>query len=374
MMFADPRQENVIFLDANKLKNLKDNRDAEAVVCNLPTGEVSGFSVKAYQNSYGENEKELYFIEKQDAQNNIAAIVFSNGMPQKLTTVARTDFPAGFFENKIYIQSWQADFSWFTMKSLSEKSLVTYYTDSGKTDIVPRAVVEKYSLESKGTDSADSRYSLYNGEYHGGGDASYWKVWLMENATGRMKYIDEIGGMYGGGESAGFLQNNDVYVYSYDNFKIFDTNMNNTAPVWQMTDYLPVGENPAPGVQYRYLMAARRDPISKSVLALYFDMPHYDGENYKDIYLDIEKDSWQLKSTYHVTLINPDGTIGYSRDTGVHALSDWGIRPVSMYMEGADVLHIYSWADSHSKILFEGRLNLTTGKYTSIKDFVRPQS
>jgi len=374
IVYADPQQENVLCLSEHSLHALANNPSASATLCSLAEATAEKVSVKFRHTRYGEEQTTMYALENKEDSSRYTTLIFKGDMPYKKSAIDRTLFPDSFFDGRINVESWKEDLSSFTMTSTTDKSMVTYYTDSGKADVVPRSIVEKYSLQAKGATSEDGAYSLYNGEYHGGGDASYWKVWLMENATGKMKYIDEIGGMYGGGVGTGFLQNNDVYVYSYDNFKIFDTDIANPQPIWQLTDYFPMGEDPAPGIEYRYLMAARRDPVSKSVLILYFDMPYYSSENYREKYLDLEKDSWQLKSTYHVTLINPDGTIGYTRDTGVHALFDWGIRPVSMYMEGPDILHIYSWSDSHKTIWFEGRLNLTTGVYTSIKDFTAPEN
>ena len=42
-----------------------------------------------------------------------------------------------------------------------------------------------------------------------------------------MKYIGETGGMYGGRNETGFFHNGDAYLYDYNIFNIFDTDMNN---------------------------------------------------------------------------------------------------------------------------------------------------
>ena len=215
--------------------------------------------------------------------------------------------------------------------------------------------------------SADGNFSIVTGSRHGGGDVVYEANVLMENSTGKMKYIGETGGMYGGRNETGFFQNGDVYLYDYDAFNIYDTDMDNPDPVWQLTDYFTLGDNIAEGVGYRYLMAARRDPQDKSVSIIYFDYP--DVESGIDAYIDYEKDDMKLKATYHFARISADGKIDFDYDTGVNVLLSHNFIQVSIYPENNGNMHFYGWSQSHQYIWFEGSINPQTGAYTPIKEF-----
>ena len=215
--------------------------------------------------------------------------------------------------------------------------------------------------------SADGKFSIVTGSRYGGGDASYEANVLLENSTGKMKYIGETGGMYGGRNETGFFQNGDVYFYDYDAFNIFDTDMEKAEPIWQLTDYFPLGDNVASGVSYRYLMAARRDPQDKSVSIIYFDYPY--AEDSRSSYIDYEKDGMQLKSTYHFARISADGKVEFDYDTGVNVLLGFNLIQVSIYPENNGNMHFYGWSQSHQYIWFEGSINPHTGVYTPIKEF-----
>ncbi len=218
--------------------------------------------------------------------------------------------------------------------------------------------------------SADGKFSIVTGSRYGGGDVSYEANVLLENSTGKMKYIGETGGMYGARNETGFFRNGDVYLYDYNAFNIFDVNMNNPDPVWCLTDYFPLGKDTAEGVEYRYLMAARRDPNDKSVSIIYFDYPRV--ESGADIYVDYEKDDMQLKATYHFARISADGKTEFDYDTGVNVLLGFNLIQVSIYPESNGNMHFYGWSQSHQYIWFEGSINQQTGVYTPIKEFKNP--
>ena len=215
--------------------------------------------------------------------------------------------------------------------------------------------------------SADGKFSIVTGSRYGVGDVSYEANVLLENSTGKMKYIGETGGMYGGRNETGFFQNGDVYFYDYDAFNIFDTDMEKAEPIWQLTDYFHLGDNVASGVSYRYLMAARRDPQDKSVSIIYFDYPY--AEDSRSAYIDYEKDDMQLKATYHFARISADGKVEFDYDTGVNVLLGFNLIQVSIYPENNGNMHFYGWSQSHQYIWFEGSIDPYTGVYTPIKEF-----
>ena len=118
----------------------------------------------------------------------------------------------------------------------------------------------------------------------GGGDVVINSIYLVENATGDVKYIDTIGGMYGGSESAGFFSNGDVYTIGLDEFKVFTTDMSQQGPVFEMSKNFPLGDDAVEKGGFRHLLSARRDPATQSWVVLYNEAPYQADAN--DWYMD----------------------------------------------------------------------------------------
>ncbi len=184
-------------------------------------------------------------------------------------------------------------------------------------------------------------YTLYQGDYSGGGDVSYHDIILYEDATGKNKVLDNIGGMYGGLCGAGFFQNGDVYVIDTDGFKVFSTDMAETGHRFMLGDKFPFGDDINSEIALRYLLAARRDPVDFSYIAVYMEMPHY--RDYYDKFVAGSEDSQKLKATYKVGCFDPQGNLIKSIDTGENV--DWsafGIQPVYMYKTDENTVEFYS--------------------------------
>jgi len=240
-----------------------------------------------------------------------------------------------------------------------EQNLSVNFTDgSYKTEyrITSRQANREYAT------SKDGRYSLYLGRGSGGGDISYSMVILHNKEKDTYHYIDDIGGMYGGGEDTGFFSNGDVYVISYDDFKVFTPDMSGTQPVFRLADSFPLGANAAGEKTYRYLLAARRDPAEKTYITIYADT-----DNRDNIYLD----DFNLKATYKVGIHDRQGRLVKTYDTGAHVkVSPFGINNISMYLDDKNTLHFHDRMKTQTWV--EGTVNLTTGHYTSITDYSPP--
>ena len=217
-------------------------------------------------------------------------------------------------------------------------------------------------LRYKLATSATGSHSLYESELTGGGDVSYSDIYLVENATGKVKFIDNIGGMYGGSESCGFFSNGDVYTIGLDEFKVFTTDMSQNGPVFEMSKNFPLGAELTGDVYFRHLLAARRDPVSHSWTVLYNEAPYRADAN--DWYMDGDLGDNFYKSTYKVGILDPQGNLTRVYDTGEHVFT-YAFRTVEMYMKPGDILHF--------EVLFKGEhpqlqaeLDLKTGRYTCI--------
>lgn len=210
-------------------------------------------------------------------------------------------------------------------------------------------------------DSPDEVHSLCSASRSGGGDISYNNVLLYNKATGRTKYIDYIGGMYGGGSDAGFFSNGDIYVMKRDDFKVFTTDMDDEGPVFRLSDHYEFGDSVDGGTKIRWILAARRDPKEYTYIALYADI----DTTADSIYIDDQR----LNGTYKVAFFDAYGRFVKEYDTGVQVISTYfGVAPVNMWLSG-DNLHMYAYFKNTSNRYFEGYININTGKYTPIKNF-----
>ncbi|MBQ3008197.1 MAG: hypothetical protein IJD80_01290, partial [Oscillospiraceae bacterium] len=320
------------------------------------------------RSDYLRKEFFLFKTESEYAPFSAAAAVKYKGEGEKWLTFDGDGLLKNFGMAGLEQMDWNDDYSKFTLKCSETDTVLTVdFVNGNAFSTASEAMVEN-KLNFKLADTKDGSCSLWQGETRGGGDVGYQKIYLVENSTGKVKFIDEIGGMYGGGEEAGFFSNNDVYVISYDDFKIFDTDMNNSNAVYQLGNWYPLGKITVDGVPYyRYLVAARRDPSTKDILFVYFDLKY--TENYEEQFLDYSKNDRQLKGTYKVAVIDKNGKLGYLYDTGVYAMTDaFGISPVSISLDDNTTLHISCWRKHRDNIFFEGTVDLTTGQFTFIKD------
>lgn len=203
--------------------------------------------------------------------------------------------------------------------------------------------------------------ALYCYPAYGGGDVSVSTVVLRNERFGWLKYIDDVGGMYGGGESTGFFLNGDIYSISRDDFKIYTNDFKEEGPVFRLSDNFPLGSYVSDTVGRRVLFAARRNPDDHSFIVLYTDIPYCD--RYNDMWVD--SSYVRLKSEYKVGLLDSTGKLIKSWSTGENAgLS--GFYGMDMYLDG-DELHFIEWVKGPSNVNIHGIVDITTGEYTKIQ-------
>ena len=216
-------------------------------------------------------------------------------------------------------------------------------------------------IEREFAATADGRYSLYEGGFYGGGDVSYGMIVLKDNRTNQLKYIDTIGGMYGGSESAGFFSNGDIYTIGLDEFKIFTTDMSRQGPIFEMSKNFPLGTVKEGNTHYRDLLAVRRNPDDHSFVVLYTDREYY--EKYEDSLMP-ELGGNFFKSTYKIGILDPQGELTKFYDTGEYVMT-YSFRTVEMYMAQDNVIRFSVLFKGYDPQL-EGEINLTTGEYINI--------
>ncbi|MBR5521714.1 MAG: hypothetical protein IKU54_06930 [Oscillospiraceae bacterium] len=208
----------------------------------------------------------------------------------------------------------------------------------------------------------EGQLSLYSYSAYGGGDVSVNTVVLRDERFGWLKYIDDVGGMYGGGESVGFFSNGDIYSISYDDFKIYTNDFKEEGPIFRLSDNFPMGSYVSETVGRRVLFAARRNPDDHSFIVLYTDIPYCD--RYNDMWTDTSY--VRLKSDYKVGILDNTGKLIKSYSTGENAgLS--GFYGVDMYLEG-DNLHFVEWVKGPDNVNIHCVVNLETGKYRTVTE------
>lgn len=222
---------------------------------------------------------------------------------------------------------------------------------------------DQLEMENEIATYATGEYTLYTVASNGGGDVSYHQVILKNNVNGKTKYLDTIGGMYGGNSDAGFMSNGEAYILTPDYFKIFDMDMNNPDPIFTLGEKFPFGSNIDDTVDNRILLAARRDPVAYTYLAIYIEQPYY--PDYKSQFYNNDEFDLRLKDTYKVGYFNFEGNLVREYDTGVNAVVAMGYAPVNMYLSQGTQLTFWSWFKHRDNVYNRGTLDLETGVYTS---------
>ena len=211
--------------------------------------------------------------------------------------------------------------------------------------------------------SSNDRYSLWSSDGGSGGDAIVEKIYLVDNHTGKTKYLDTIGGMYGGNAGCGFFSNGDIYTIMLDEFKVFTTDMSQQGPVFEMSKNFPLGDNAIGDGTYRRLLSARRDPATHSWAVLYHAGKYH--EVYEDDYVDYDKLSDNFfNSTYKIGILDQQGNLTKTYETGEYVMSYW-FRGIKMHMETGDILY-FSVLNKGITPQLEAKIDLKTGEYTCI--------
>ncbi len=247
-------------------------------------------------------------------------------------------------------------------RSLNSDHIITADFAEKKVDSTISKQMIENGLERLYANSSDGKYSLWEGNSEGGGDVVINSIYLVENATGNVKYIDTIGGMYGGSESAGFFSNGDVYTIGLDEFKVFTTDMSQQGSVFEMSKNFPLGDDAVEKGGFRHLLSARRDPATHSWVVLYNEAPYQADAN--DWYMDGDLGYNFYKSTYKVGILDPQGNLTKVYDTGEHVMT-YDFRQVSMYMEEGDIIN-FKVIIKEKETQLHGQLDLKTGEYTCI--------
>ena len=220
---------------------------------------------------------------------------------------------------------------------------------------------EKYFEQDPVATSKDGAYSLYYGNRFGQGDSVSLEYILKHNNTdGYTSLGFVIGSLVA---DAGFFANGDAYTMDYTGLNVFRTsNAGGGAGemIFTTKTNFPGGVTVDNGPYSRYIFAVRRDPVTFEYIVIYSECSHHE-----------QTKPYQLNQNYSVGLLDKDGKLTKSWDTGVPVIfSDFGFE--SVYMTKPSDTEIEFFVKYETEERLRGRFNLESGEYTAIKEFVAP--
>ena len=359
--YTDQSQKQLLFASGNGIAdkfdgfiyNLGDNTAHYFTVIGSDTDDNGGVYMIAAADKYSGHE----------IRDDIPAKVFRlyNGDPTGYIEFDTGLLMGGFFDFD-GVEVTHLDENKVEFRSLNSDHIIT--ADFAKRKVsstISKQMIEN-GLESLYSNSADGRYSLWWADGGSGGDSMVMDMYLVENRTGKVKYLETIGGMYGGNSGCGFFSNGDIYTIMLDEFKVFTTDMSQQGPVFEMSKNFPLGDDAMGKGTFRQLLSARRDPATHSWVVLYNEAPYEEDAN--DWYMDGDLKYNFYKSTYKVGILDPQGNLTKVYDTGEHVMT-YDFRQVSMYMEEGDILN-FKVIIKEKETQLHGQIDLKTGQYTCI--------
>lgn len=256
-----------------------------------------------------------------------------------------------------------------TVKIYPDEGKAVYYDDyfamtleldfKNKTHSVRYEPEERHISEIV-EESSDGKYSIGIFADAGLGDVWYSRLAVKNNDTGKYHYIGKAGGMYGGYGGYGFLKNDDVYNYSLDMLKIFDSETGELK--FDITKNFPLGFT-KDGEQGRGIFTFRRDPNDFSYIVVYYEFD--DGYSWEEV-LDENGRFFYDKASfnYKIGFLDSEGRLLESYDTGFSVLGDYfGFHKVQMrYSEEKLTLFFDSPGKGFSK--FSGEFDRQTKEFT----------
>lgn len=159
----------------------------------------------------------------------------------------------------------------------------------------------------------------------------------------------------------GFFSNGDIYVMDVSGLTVYSADVQPAGPIFTTKTNFPAGGVFGTGSEERYLYAIRRNPEKLDYIVVY---------SQNDFHQSINR--FQLNATYRVGILNPQGFLAASWDTGV---------PVMGTVTRPEDVQIIKTGDNEIQLIVpyfngEGRLqgsfDLTKGVYTAIGSFQMP--
>lgn len=301
----------------------------------------------------------LYAYRKtEDDKSKYAAFLYKNDKRQDVLFFEESDL--SIYYNETDEPSGEISFDGEKVIYYSEFYAMTLELDfKNKTHSVRYEPEERHISEIV-EESSDGKYSIGIFAATGRGDVWYNRLAVKNNDTGKYHYIGKAGGMYGGYGGYGFLKNDDIYNYSLDMLKIFDSETGELK--FDITKNFPLGFS-KDEKQGRGIFTFRRDPNDFSYIVVCYEFD--DGYSWEEV-LDENGRFLCYKANYNykIGFLDSDGRLLESYDTGFSVLCDtFGFHKVQMrYSEEKLTLFFDGPGKAFSK--FSGEFDRQTKEFT----------
>ncbi len=198
--------------------------------------------------------------------------------------------------------------------------------------------------------------SLYNIGFSG----ELSQATLINTSTGETNLLDIFS--YNSSD-VGFFKNGDIYVMDNYGMNVYNPqiNMTDKTPVFTTNTNFPCGKNIYDDGTERHLFAIRRDPEKMDYIVIYGE--YINKENYEDNYVS----DLQMVHTYKIGLLDQDGNLTNSWNTGVNIMFSRGFDDVFMTTPSENEIEFFVKFKTEERL--RGKFNLETGEYTPIKEF-----
>ena len=211
--------------------------------------------------------------------------------------------------------------------------------------------------------SKDGRYQLYMSNISYPQTDIVSEVFMYDTAEKTSQHIGFIEGAFTPRPDIGFFSNGDIYVMNRYQLKAFEINNGKAVQKFTTADNFPCGLNIDGNNTQRHLFALRRDPEKFNYIVIYGE--YVEKENYYDNYIN----DFQMVYTYKVGLLDKQGNLTKSWDTGA-PISQIGNHEVKMYKVSEDEIEFYvHYYKYESELRSKGRFNLVSGTYTPVFEY-----
>lgn len=158
---------------------------------------------------------------------------------------------------------------------------------------------------------------------------------------------------------AGFFSNGDIYTMDTNGMKVFACDVNRQTPIFTTYTNFPGGYGAGTGSDYRYIYAIRRDPENFDYMVVYSQSSS----------VHEPANDFQLKATYKIGLLDKEGNLTRSIDTGIPVIYRIG-RFESVYMSVKDKDNIEFFVKYGEDELMRATVNIADGSCDILKEYI----
>ena len=296
-------------------------------------------------------------------------VFMSDGLGCSLGT-AMIDVTERVHDNTVYYdidyivtepESTQFKYSCITFTMNNDGSFKFISNHHYDTQYIPSYDIKSYLSSEPIAVSKDNSRSLYRGKILELNNTTASEIILKDNtSTACVSLGFTIDSLV---SDAGFFSNGDAFTMDYNGLNVYnfpDGKDSSNPLIFTTHTNFPAGPVKGIGIVDRYIFAVRRDPEKMDYIVIYSECDTYNPA-----------DKFQLKQNYKAGLLDADGNLVQSWDTGVPVIySSFGFEPVYMSKPSENEIEFFVKYKGCERL--RGRFNLENGAYTPVNTFSQP--